>query len=152
MLSVSKKMVNELNDFYCRFNVDSYDCSDVLGAIQIDDSVSKPQMTLTDVVKVFKGLDIKKATWPDGLSASILKTFAEELAPAWVDIFQRSINLHIIPAIWKKSIIIPFPKRCSPQEYNDYRPDALTCIVRMCLERIMVWRPKEEVKDHLDPH
>ncbi len=77
-------MVNELNDFYCRFNVESYDCSDALGAIRVDDSVSKPRITLTDVVKVFKGLDIKLiATGPDGVSASIFFLIAEELAPAW---------------------------------------------------------------------
>ncbi len=86
MLSVSKKMVNELNDFYCRFNVDSYDCSDVLGAIRIDDSVSKPQMTLTDVVKVFKGLDIKLiATGPDGLSASIFFFYCRGTSPSMGD-------------------------------------------------------------------
>lgn len=96
-------------------------------------------MTLTDVVKVFKGLDSKLiATRPDGLSASIFKTFIEELAPAWVDIFQRSIDLHSIPAVWKKSIIIPVPKRPSPKEHNDYCPVALTCIVIKRLERIMV--------------
>ncbi len=53
-------MVNEFNHFYRRFNVDSYDCSDALEDIWIDDSESKPQMTLTAVVKVFKGLDSKK--------------------------------------------------------------------------------------------
>ncbi len=30
--------------------MDSYDCSDTLEDIRIDDSESKPQMTLTDVV------------------------------------------------------------------------------------------------------
>lgn len=40
-----------MNDFYCRFSVNSYDCSDVLGDIRIDDSVSEPQMSLTDIVK-----------------------------------------------------------------------------------------------------
>ncbi len=43
-------MVNEFNHFYRRFNVDSYDCRDALEDIRIDDSESKPQMTLTDVV------------------------------------------------------------------------------------------------------
>lgn len=69
---------NRLNDFYCRFDVDSYDCSDVLGAIRIDNSVSKPQISLIDVAKVFKGFDIKKATGTDDLIAFILKSFAED--------------------------------------------------------------------------
>lgn len=34
-------LANVLNGFYCRFNVNFYDCCDVLGAIRIDDSVSK---------------------------------------------------------------------------------------------------------------
>lgn len=41
--------------------------------------VLEPQMRLADNVKVFKGLEIKKATGSEGLS---LKTFAEELACA----------------------------------------------------------------------
>lgn len=69
-----------------------------------------------------------------------------------MDIFQRHIDLHIIPDIWKKSLIIPVPKRPGPQEYTDYCPVALTCIVMKCLERIMVKKLKEEVKDHLNPY
>lgn len=99
--------------------------------------VLEPQMRLADNVKVFKGLEIKKATGSEGLS---LKTFAEELACAWVDIFQRSLDSHIIPDNWKKSIIIPVSKKHSPEEYNDYVPVTSTCIVMKCLEGILVWK------------
>lgn len=46
-------LANELNEFDCRFDVNSYDCSDVLEAVRIDDSVSKPQISLDDVVRAF---------------------------------------------------------------------------------------------------
>lgn len=81
-----------------------------------------------------------------------MRPFAEELAPARADIIQRPIDLYIIPDILKKktSVIILVPKRPGPQEYTDYCLVALTCIVMRCLERIMLKKFKEEVKDHLD--
>ena len=38
------------------------------------------------VTKVFQHVCSRKATGPDGIPAFLLKTFAEELAPAWCPI------------------------------------------------------------------
>ena len=105
-----------------------------------------------DVANVFKKLHIKKASGPDFISGLLLKTFADELTPAWSPLFQRSIDSGNIPAIWKKAIIIPVEKKSCPKENNDFRPVALTSIVMKSLERIIVGKLSEKVECLLDPH
>ncbi len=75
-----------LNYFCCRIYVNFHDYRDVMGAIRIDYSVSKPQMSLM-LLRSLKVLILKSKMGLDDLSAFILKPFAEELGPAWADIF-----------------------------------------------------------------
>ncbi len=82
---------------------------------------------------------------PDGISSYLLKACAEELSPVWCSIFQRSIDSKAVPAIWKKSLIVPVPKN------NDFRPIALTSIVMKWFEECMVSMLKADVNNHLDP-
>ena len=37
-----------------------------------------------------------------------------------------SLDSHTVPEIWKKSVIVPVPKKTCPSENNDYRPVAIT--------------------------
>lgn len=55
------------------------------------------------------------------MTTVLLKTFAEELTPAWHSLLQLSVDLHIVPELWKKSIIIPTPKNPYLQVNNDCR-------------------------------
>ena len=116
---------------------------DVLGLILIN-----PE----EVARVFRGLHIKKASGPDGISAFFLKSFSQELTPAWSPLFQLSIDTYTIPKSLKKAIIIPVPKKPCPKKNNDFRPLALTSIIMKVIERIMVGILKHEVKHLLDPY
>ena len=66
-------------------------------------------------------------------------------------LFQRSIDCHVVPDLWKKSIIIPIPKVSCPTSNKDFRPIALTSNVMKCFERVIVNFLKEQVAPHLDP-
>ena len=44
------------------------------------------------ITRVFKITCFNKATGPDGMSAFLIKPFAEELPPAWHPLFQLSID------------------------------------------------------------
>lgn len=103
------------------------------------------------VCSFFNQIDIRKSTGPDGISAALLKSCAEELTIAWCPVFQRSVDCHTVPDIWKKSVIVPLPKISCPVENNDYRQIALTSCVMKCFERYMVSLLKTEVKPVLDP-
>lgn len=118
---------NDLNNFYMHFNVDNSEkCANVLENVVCDLNAHRIEIQLETVVKTFKCIYTKKATGPDGLSAFILKSFADELSPAWQKLFQLSVDSYSIPKLWKTSIILPIPKKASPQEDNDYRPVAIT--------------------------
>lgn len=101
--------------------------------------------------RFLKKIHTKKACGPDGISAFLLKTFADELTPAWSPLFQLSVDTHTIPTIWKKAVIIPVPKKPCPQDNNDFRLVALTSTVMKAFERIMVGNLQGDVQHLLDP-
>lgn len=152
MINESEK-ANELNNFYKRFDSDAETniekCEDLLGTlVYADDRII---IDNEDVTKVFKKLNIKKACGPDGISAFMLKTFAEELTPAWSPLYQLSVDTGEIPRLWTSAIIIPIPKKSCLQENSDFRPVALTSAVMKSFECIMVRKVRDEVQDLLDP-
>ena len=86
------------------------------------------------------------------MQASLLKTCAIELAPAWQKLFQLSLDTHTVPVLWKKSVLVPVPKKPCPNENNDYRPVAITSNVVKSLERILVEMARKEVEPRLDKY
>ncbi len=127
------------------------DCSVVLENVtcNVKDRILIDPLAVT---KVFKSMHLKKVTGPDNISTFLLKTFAEELTPAWHQLFQLSINTQVVPEIWKKFIIIPVPKTACRREDNDYRPVALTSNVFKSLERLMLNALRAEVEPVLDEY
>ena len=122
---------DEMNDFYKRF--DTQDSSSRCDAVLNDVFVSNADRLdiYVDVVtKVFQHACSRKAT--DGIPVFLLKTFAEELAPAWCPILQHSVDSHRVPILWKTSYITSVPNIICPKENNDYRPVALTSIIMKC--------------------
>ncbi len=77
----------------------------------IEDTSDRVIVDQQKVCLIFSRLCTKKSTGPDGISALLLKSCAEELAVAWCPIFQQSVGSHIIPDLWKKSlIVVPLPR------------------------------------------
>ena len=133
---------DEMNDIYRRF--DTQDSSSRCDSVLSDVFVSNADRLEIDA-KAFQHVCSRKATGPDGIPTFLLKTFAEELAPAWCPIFQLSVDSHRVPILWKTSYITPVPKKTCPKENNDYRPVALTSIVMKYLERIVACQLRLDV-------
>lgn len=144
---------NELDVFYKLFDNSDFssECSVVLDGINTDDA-ERLYIDPKCVNNVFKQVNVNKATGPDGISAFLLKTCADELITAWAPIFQRSLDSHTVPAQWKSAIITPVPKKPCPQENNDFRTVALTSVVMKCLEKLTVSKVHEDVGPQLDPY
>lgn len=83
------------------------------------------------------------ASGPERISAQLVKTFAEELTPAW------SLP-GVIPSIWEKATIIPVAKKPCPKQNNDFGPVTLASVVIKTFEQIMIGFLRKEVNDLLN--
>ncbi|XP_061139790.1 carbohydrate sulfotransferase 6 isoform X6 [Syngnathus typhle] len=67
--------------------------------------------------------NVRKAPGPDGVSPPSLKVCAEQLAPTFARIFNRSLELCEVPSCFKSSTIVPVAKKPAITGLNDCRPD-----------------------------
>ncbi len=149
----SELFLNQIKDFVPQIDSSFMEECDnhVMGTILTDAScriVIDPHR----IQSIFKHVCTKKSTGPDGISALLLKACAEELTPVWCPIFQRSVDSHTVPALWKKSTIVPVAKKRCPADNNDFRRVALTSIVMKSFEKYMLSMLKAEVNLALDPY
>lgn len=62
---------------------------------------------------------------------------ADQLAPLFTNIFNLSLKQCVIPTCFKKSVIVPVPKKPHPSSPNDFRTTVLTSVVTKCFERLI---------------
>ncbi len=55
----------------------------------------------------------------------------------FLDIFNLSLSLSVVPSCFKKSTIVPIPKKNKITCLNDWRPVALTPIFSKCFEKLI---------------
>ncbi|KAK1802009.1 hypothetical protein P4O66_022242, partial [Electrophorus voltai] len=91
----------------------------------------------SNVRRVFKRVNTRKALGPDGICRRVLKTCADQLAPVFTNIFNLSLTLIIVPSSFKRSTIVPVPKKPQPSDLNDHRPVALTSVMMKCFEKLV---------------
>lgn len=51
--------------------------------------------------------------------------------------FQSSLDLRLVPNLWKSSTIVPIYKTTRPDTFNDYRPIALILLVMNAFEKML---------------
>ncbi|KAL0148330.1 hypothetical protein M9458_056392, partial [Cirrhinus mrigala] len=88
-----------------------------------------------EVRQVFRKNKRRKAPGPDSVTPACLKTCADQLAPIFAQIFNRSLELCEVPSCFKCSTIIPVPKKPKITGLNDCRPVALTSVVMKSFEK-----------------
>ena len=82
-------------------------------------------LSVADVSKTFKQVNIHKAARPDGLPGHVLKACADQLASVFTDIFNVSLTESVIPTCFKQTTIVPVPKEARVTCLNDSRSIAL---------------------------
>ena len=129
---------NELNEFYCRFDVsNNNNMTPVHETTKTSNETDPPVLTEDEVSLVLKVCKKRKAPGPDNISGELLSECHEQLSVPMCKIYQRSIDENKVPTQWKTSKIIPIAKKSHATQLNDFRPVALTSIVMKCLEKIM---------------
>jgi hypothetical protein len=82
-------LTDELNDFYARFEASNTEACMRASAVQ-DDCVIK--LSVADVSKTFKQVNIHKALWPDRLPGRVLRACVDQLASVFTDFFNLSLT------------------------------------------------------------
>ena len=106
---------NYLNVFFSRFEKGIGTNTDQKQPDLTSQSINISQ---TEVCAMFKRVNTRKSPGPDNICGNVLKFCAEQLSPVFTDIFRSSLDLCIVPLLWKTSTIIPIPKIPSPTEHN----------------------------------
>ncbi|KAI2650124.1 putative RNA-directed DNA polymerase from transposon BS [Labeo rohita] len=139
----TQRLAEDLNEFYCRFE-NPHTRSDDLFTQPLPPSATplspRPSLQISEdeVRQVFRKNKRRKAPGPDSVTPACLKTCADELAPIFSQIFNRSLELCEVPDCLKRSTIIPVPKKSKITGLNDYRPVALTSVVMKSFEKLVL--------------
>ncbi len=153
----NQQLEDNLNEFYCRFEKTPHTRPEHLSTQPFTPPATplSPtpaiQFSDDDVCQVFRKNKRRKAPGPDGVSPACLKICADQLAPIFTQIFNRSLELCEVPSCFKHSTIIPVPKKPKITGLNDYRPVALTSVVMKSFERLVLAYLKASTRPSLDP-
>lgn len=100
-------------------------------------SMQEIRIQQKEVLKTLRGLDVNKASGPDGISAVVLKTCAPELSPVLTRLFSLSLKTGVVPKSWKLANVQPVPKKGSRADPLNYRPISITSLLCKCMERVL---------------
>ena len=90
-----------------------------------------------EVRNEFSKLNVRKASGPDHVSPKVLKLCADQLCYIFTLIMNFSMECHSVPSLWKRSVILPVPKR-PVTVLNEFRLIALTLDVIKCMEKLIL--------------
>jgi len=102
------------------------------------------------VRSTLRSINVNKAAGPDKVPGCTLKSCADQLAGVFTSIFNLSLQQAVVPTCQKLTTIIPVPKKRSVKCLNDYRPVALTPIIRKCFEKLVLSYIKANIPADLD--
>ena len=90
------------------------------------------------VTKLLDGLNVHKASGPDGLNARVLKECSNEISPILALIYNESLARGEVPDEWRQANLSPVFKKGEKYDAANYRLMSLTCICCKTLEHILV--------------
>ena len=90
------------------------------------------------VTKLLDGLNVHKASGPDGLNARVLTECSNEISPILALIYNESLARGEVPDEWRQANVSPVFKKGEKYDAANYRPVSLTCICCKTLEHILV--------------
>ncbi|KAJ8034339.1 LINE-1 reverse transcriptase-like [Holothuria leucospilota] len=84
------------------------------------------KISTTGVLKLLTDLKVHKAAGPDNVTARVLKSCANSIAPFFQKLFQKSVSSGCLPAAWLDANITPIYKKGERSDPANYRPVSLT--------------------------
>ncbi len=141
----NRQLADDLNEFYYRFEQTPHTRPEHLSTQPLTPPATPlsptPALKISedDVLQVFRKKQRRKAPDPDGVTPVCLKSCADQLAPIFTQIFNRSLELCEVPSCFKRSTIIPVPKKSKITGLNDYRPVALTSVAMKSFRLVLAY-------------
>jgi endonuclease/exonuclease/phosphatase family metal-dependent hydrolase len=137
MALTDKEKADTLNHFFANvFTREDITNIPYFTTAQKSDGVSLTEIRVTPeaVEKKLKELNAAKAQGPDLIPPRILKELSKELSEPLCLLFNKSLELGILPDDWKKAEVTAIFKKGSKSDPGNYRPVSLTCIACKILE------------------
>ncbi len=108
-VNIAASLPDELNTFYASFEADNTAHTESAPAAA---EVSPLSLSVADITRSFKRVNIRKAVGPDGISGRVLRACAFQLAGFFTDIFNLSLSLSVVPACFKKNLpLCPYQRK-----------------------------------------
>ncbi len=150
----NQQQADNLNEFYYRFEKTPHTHSGHLSTQPLTPPATPLSPTLAiqiiedEVCQVFQKQKRKKAPGPDGVTPACLISCADQLAPIFTKIFNRSLELCEVLSCFKHSTIITIPKKS-----KNYRTTWLqACGSNVCCHEV-IWKTGAGLPEgHVDPH
>ena len=95
------------------------------------------EVTATRVKAALQKLAAFKAPGVDGIHPWMLKFAGDALVPLLVPLFSAMWGLCIIPAVWKKALVVPIFKKGDAADPSNYRPISELCVPGKLLSNIL---------------
>ncbi len=130
-VNITASLPDELNTFYARFEADNTAHTESTAAAAAEE-VSPLTLSVADVTRSFRRVNIRKAVGPDGIPGRVLKACAFQLA-----------GVFTVPLSVCGSLMLQKMHHCAHTEenkitcLNDWRPVALTPIFSKCFEKLV---------------
>ena len=91
----------------------------------------------SDVIKIIKALDVKKAHGHDSISVRMIKLCTNSITHPLILIFQNSMATGTFVNQWNRANIVPIHKKNDKQMVSNYRPVSLLPIFSKVFEKLI---------------
>ncbi|MCI4374997.1 hypothetical protein PGIGA_G00103990 [Pangasianodon gigas] len=137
-----------LNDFYTRFEAQNNMPAGKTTPTPTDQALC---LSAVDIRKTLSRINPRKAAGPDSIPVHVPRECSDQFADVLTDIFNISLSQAVVPVCFKTTTIIAVLKKSSMSCLNDYRPVALTPIIRKCFEQLVMKFIKSSLHTSMDP-
>ena len=100
-------------------------------------SIESVVITEAAVRRHLKGVNVRKASGPDGVNPHLLKHCADKVTTPLVFIFRQCLVTRVWPSQWKEARITPVHKKKGKSNPSNYGPISVPSVVSKICERII---------------
>ena len=130
-------IVNAFNKYFASIFSKDEDSSVEEDDLSQDDVCVIDNVTLLEeeIVDVINNLDSNKSQGPDGIPVRLLKETAMQIAQSLRVLFNKSLNIGVLPDEWKLANVVPVHKHGEKSYVEHYRPISYLSIISKAVER-----------------